>query len=348
MYAYPGIETASGFETASPLFVEERQTENISCSGVLISNASGPIFIFTEYDASVYYSFGWNTAQSRVLQPVDALGTEYMTISFGSDALMCTGVALESGTTTDIFSGDMMTSYIDYSTFSENFYDNQTGTVMTGNKPFAVFCGTDDASEYGFSWFQLPATNTWGTQYITPSLGTSFNKDIRGKIKIVANSNSTVIEVHGDFDGIYLLFSRGDSVELPTDPSVKYNISSNYPIGVAIIFYEVGDTASSFHIIPPIDDFTDNPVLFGYIDFVDNETSLVATPSVGNITEYTFNDTSLPAAEFLFEYQGTDSFLLFLREYPDKVDVTASPSLFKDLSLVSSPKLSKDDDHIFV
>ncbi|XP_060556672.1 uncharacterized protein LOC132717253 [Ruditapes philippinarum] len=327
-----GVESGSGFLTSKAETIVDDVT-NVSYSSFLVTDVTSPVYIFAEDDSIVYSSFEPNGVNSRLLQPLDAVGNEYMTISFGSSDLHCSVASLEPGTSVNIYTGSQILTRDMFKSFSETFSTFQTGTLFTGNKPFALFCGTDAGSEFGMTWFQVPATKTWGTSYITPAFGFSENGEMRAKIKIVANSNNTVLEIHGDFDGIYVLLSRGDSKELVTDPSVTYNITSNFPVGVAILYLNNPDSSpsytASFHILSPVESFMDNPVMLGYSATTENVT---ATDKHGTVTEVTLNNTDATLGDFYYSYEGLNTFLMYARILFTGIDVTPSTSLYKDFS----------------
>ena len=329
-----GVETGSEYVTSVDNDIVDEQT-NLSSSRFQVLDVTGPVYIFTDEDSIVYSSFDYNDENARLLQPLDAIGNEYMTISFGVSDLHCSVVTLEPGTSVNVFTGSQILIHNSLKSFSEIFTTNQTGSLFSGDKPFALFCGTDAGSEYGISWYQVSATHTWGTYYVTPVLAVNGSGQISAKLKIVANSNNTVIEVHGDFDGIYVLLSRGDSQELETDPSVIYNITSNFPVGVAVLYQDNPGSATSFHMLSPVESFMDNPVILGNTYSVEDAVFMTSTNNHGNATNVVFNSTNLNPEKMYLPWQELGTFTLYARRLQTGIDVTASTSLYKDFSNVS-------------
>lgn len=310
-----------------------------------IGGHSEVIHIFTE--KVVLVSYVYKNTSFRFVQPTDVLGTEYMTVSFTNSsvtpdgALTCLFKPLAPDTVLCVytkFSSNCSTSFT-----TDLYAGDQTGTVVKANQPFTAWCGTSDLSEYGFSWYQLPPTNTWGTLYMTPSIGNNISRSIRAKIRIVTNSNSTAFEIHGDFDGIYELLARGDFKEFEIDPSVVYKIESNFAITVVVIYYlDVNKTDSSLHILPPVTSFAENPlVLFGY-DPVDMRVSITQTTNITDDSGIQTGDNTILSIHeqqpglFTYQQNGTDaSFLFSLKVSNSSISVVPSSSLFKDLSWVS-------------
>lgn len=320
--------------------MQDGQLADVPCAIVNIDDTNEPVFIFTEDDVVVYYNSGIHNGMLNLLQPLDVLGNEYMSISFEtqSSVLICYVTALRPGTSTYIFTSSKTISHANYATFYELLsFGEQTGTLITGNKPVAVFCGTGGNSEYGPSSYQLTATKTWGTRYVTPSLGDDVDTNIRSKIKIVTNSNNTVVEVHGDFDGIYVLLTRGDSQELEANASVVYTISANVPVAVAVMFYNNVDHAdSSIHIIPATENFMDSPVIIGELAKSSIATPLTETTSIGDVTNYVIPDLLYPY--FKFTSKNARAFLLYNPGATFGTAVTPSTSLYKDLVYVNMLK----------
>ncbi|KAL4230333.1 hypothetical protein ACF0H5_010716 [Mactra antiquata] len=341
-----GIDTDNAYIETHNMIVEAYEPLFLNATIADVTNVRETIYIFAETDVTVSYVY--NDESYDFVQPIDALGTEYMTIDFTNDGLnnglTCVFARVYPNT---IFSYFTDFSYGQQSdSFTETFQNtDKTGSVITGNQPFSAWCGTGNQSTYGVTWYQLPPTNTWGTFYLVPSLGNNVPLSLKSKVRVVTNSNSTAFTISGDFDGIYELNARGDFEEFDLDPKNITRIESNFPVAVAAIYYdEMDPTKSSVHFIPPTESFADDPlVMFNFLPTV-TWTSVTSSSNVTNMaeefTQY-YNDTE--HTFYYYQSNGTsNSFLYSYRQSPDSFAITHSTYLFKDLTMGNICNLQAD------
>ncbi|XP_052792823.1 uncharacterized protein LOC128226804 isoform X2 [Mya arenaria] len=127
-----------------------------------------------------------------------------------------------------------------------------TGTYFKFTRPSSIFCGQFSSAKENYIFYQVPALMTWSTHYTIPSFGDSTaNRPFDAKLKIVTNSDNTIVNITGGFDALHVLYDRGDFVEQDIDLSSHYHIASNEAIGVSILFYNpTVPTDASFHLLP--------------------------------------------------------------------------------------------------
>ncbi|XP_052792628.1 uncharacterized protein LOC128226688 [Mya arenaria] len=127
-----------------------------------------------------------------------------------------------------------------------------TGTYIKFTRPSSIFCGQFSSAYENYIFYQVPALMTWSTYYTIPSFGDSTaNRPFDAKLKIVTNSDNTIVNITGGFDALHVLYDRGDFVEQDIDLSSHYHINSNEAIGVSILFYNPTEPRyASFHLLP--------------------------------------------------------------------------------------------------
>ena len=229
-------------------------------------------YLFSDQDVAVYSDLYSYNIEANLLLPYDALGDEYMTLSFndGSDVVQCRVIGHAGAIDVWMFEktgAKTLTRDVQDNTFSLTG-DDITGTVFKSRtgKPFAVFCAANRNATYAASLNQLPPVNTWGTIYITPIVGTlNGTNTFKTKLKIVTNADNTVVSIDGDFNSIHVLQTRGDAIEVPIDPSVSYEITSSHQVLVGmLLFNSLNLNGTAFKILPAADNFAESPTLISH------------------------------------------------------------------------------------
>jgi RHS repeat-associated protein len=133
-----------------------------------------------------------------------------------------------------------------------------TGTVVTSNKPVAVFGGHDcadipDGSLYCNSLVeQMPATNLWGQNFVTMPLASEYNGDT---FRFIAQTDSTQVQVNHQQVAV---LQKGQFFEqIITGPA---EISANNPIltvqyANSSVFGGNPNVDPSMIVVPPFEQF---------------------------------------------------------------------------------------------
>ena len=223
-----------------------------SRKGILIE-ASSDIALFS-------FSIEDSSCGGALIIPVDALGTDYVAISWypsvqASKRFSQLGVVAtiqntfvtftlpkNSGVTIN-FGGKVydsntplivLLSYMEVFTISDTNNRDLTGTRITSNQPVAAFSGNTFASvsyltNQDMTFSQLTPVTTWGTDYaFVPFPGRSLGD----KIKIITRDPLTTVNTTGV--NAVISFNEGGSFidrELPSDQPMR--LTSNKPVFVA-------------------------------------------------------------------------------------------------------------------
>ena len=245
-------------------------------------------------DVSVY---GLNriqyTTDAFLGLPLASLGTEYVALAFPSGTTSwgseLSVVATADGTSVTITPAMASNSRAAGVPYTINLNRGQTyqvrntltassdvsGTVITSNRPVAVFGGHQCANVPNINYSacdymveQLPPTSTWGRSFVTMPLATRRNGD---SFRFVASQNNTQVSVNGT---LVATLNRGQVHQRIVSGAA--HITSNNPLLVAQLSngssYD-GVTSDPFMmLIPPYEQFGT-----GYT---------VTTPASGFATNY--------------------------------------------------------------
>lgn len=194
--------------------------------------------------------------------PVDILGTEYLVMSYGGGAgSLLAVVAAEDNTSVTVNApGNISTPTLNRGQRYQVFGSDLTGTVITSDKPVAVF-GGNVCTNVPPGFFacdhlveQMPPTVTWGTQFVTMPLATRLGGDT---FRILASVDGTTVNVNGT---LVATLSRGQFHEsIINGPS---EIVASNPVLVAQYSNGSGfDNVTSdpfMMLIPPFEQFLNN------------------------------------------------------------------------------------------
>ena len=302
--------------------------------------AGSNIFIYTDDDVRVtvnyVMSFGDYPALHFSVEPVDTAGTEYMT-SFFQSSIVCNIIShdgkalvrkLDAGSTTVIGTVDA-NDLIQINLNGEEV----TGTVFLSSKPITVFCGSIGLN---YTWQQLRPTNTWGQVYAVPP---TYDDSVQQVVlRVITNSDFTVVSLEGDFGEEFILTNRGDFYDQEIQKEQVYNITANRPISVGVSYRTAIDniTGSSWMILPPTPNFLDDTEIFIPNQQVAFETviatSVNRTLAYSNDSFTTSNATAAAAYNILNE---PNVFTLGRAiTSSDELFYIGSTSMFKDLTQV--------------
>lgn len=301
-------------------------------------------YLFSDTEVAVYsYLYTFNE-EPNILLPYDALGSEYMTLSFNVDTNNLTCEIVGQDGNLDV--------YIYTTTGNKTLQDNvqqfrvtlkngdQTGTVFKSRfgKQFAVFCGSGRTAHYGGSLNQLPPTSSWGTYHISPVIGTYDGSTMLAKLKIVTNSDNTTVDIKGDFSETQTIQFRGEALEIDINAVITYTITSSNPVLVGMLLVTLANpTSSSFKILPAVANFAESSVLhsFSLLDNpINNVESLTVTNDIGD-----YNTILLPGVaseNVMYFYEALDTaYSLQLTYSLSQIKLVPSTTLHKDLARVS-------------
>jgi hypothetical protein len=243
--------------------------------------------------------------------PTDILGQEYIVLAYGSFGMQFGIVATQDDTTVTITPTTPIGSHpagVPYNveldrgqTYQAQGSGEVTGTIITSNKPIAVFgsnacttiplgtgvCCCDHIVE------QMAPTTTWGERFVTVPLETRLNGDT---FRFLASSNNTTISVNGT---VVATINRGQFHErILTGPST---ITASAPILVAQYSNSSsfdGVTSDPFMmLIPPFEQFlAEYTITTPATGFRQNYVNVVApTAAVGATT---LDGVPIPVASF--------------------------------------------------
>lgn len=300
-------------------------------------------YLFSDQEVAAYLDLYSISQETNLLLPYDALGAEYMTLAYktGTIDYRCRLIGHEGEIDVWIFTPTGNTTLLRDIQDVTVELSEQTGTVFRSRsgKPFAVFCGSYRSSDSA-SLNQLPPVSGWGTRYQTPALGTLIQTtNFQTKLKIVTNSDSTVLEVEGHANSITTLNNRGDSTEIDIDASKSYNIKSSHPVLVGMLIFRTTDLSSNaFKILPAVENFADSPVLYSYslIPNTPNPADGVTVTDENGQQTTTFLPGINDEKHFFYEANDTKVFSMALMFALDRVKLVPSTTLHKDFTEVSS------------
>jgi hypothetical protein len=240
--------------------------------------------------------------------PTDILGTEYIVQGYESSFAMEFGaVATQDNTTVTIVPRADVGSHLAGVPFDVALNQGQTyqlqggmsGTIVTANKPIAVFAGNQCANiPDGFSYCdhiveEMTPTVTWGKSFVTEPLATRLNGDT---FRYLASTDNTVVSVNG---ATVATLNRGQFFEqILTTAST---ITSTKPILVTQYSNSTsfdGVTSDPFEVIvPPYEQFLNSYTVTTPASGFDTNFINVVAPSatVGSVT---LDGTAIPAASF--------------------------------------------------
>ncbi|WAR00376.1 hypothetical protein MAR_024748 [Mya arenaria] len=284
-------------------------------------------FIFASDDVVVYQRV--SSYSVSPLLPVDALGSEYVTLSFGTanDDLYCSIVSSLPHIRISIYTKSNPPLSSHGVVLRHVFNESQTGSLIKSNTgaPVVVICGTDSSASIGETAYQLPPVRSWGVEHRTPAFR---YPGLSAKLKVVTNNDNTLVRVSGDFNGAYVLDERGDYIEFDIDSGVSYTVNSSFPILVALLHYnESGLHEGHISFVPPVTSFAGTPLVYmpnssPTVHYVNPEgvTSNITDP--GNTSKHVYDYT---VTSSLKEYGLASS-----TDYSAIFDLTSTTRQFVD------------------
>ena len=323
----------------------------LTTSGLILNNG---IQVTALADVTVY---GLNrqqyTTDAYLALPKDVLGTEYINLGYSAVLASQLGiVATENNTTltiTPAVTTDGHLAGIPFNVvlnqgqtyFLKNQLNDLSGSIITSDKPVAVFGGNDCAnipvnySACDHLVEQLPPTSSWGKNFVTVPLKTRLFGDT---FRFIASTNGTSISVNGS---VVANLNRGQFFE--TILSLRSQIISSEPILVAQ--YSNGSsfdgvTSDPFMmLITPYEQFLNSyTITTPATGFAQNFVNVVApAAAVGNVRldgvvidpalflpigssgfsgaqvnlslgSHTLNGTTLPFGVFVYGFDSYDSY----------------------------------------
>jgi IgGFc binding protein/Bacterial Ig-like domain (group 1) len=298
----PGNVTAISIPPEAQLSVSD---------GIEVNQA---IHVTTKAEVTVY---GLNripaTTDAYLGLPTDVLGTQYIVLSygFGFQPSEFAVVGTQDNTTVTITpSVDTLLhrAGVTYAVVLNQgdayqlrndgeSHDDLSGTVITSNKPVAVF-GADQCADIPPTAFacdhiveQLPPTSTWGKSFLTVPLATRRNGDT---FRFLASTDETHVSVNGT---PVATLNRGQFWEQIIDGLAQ--VTADQPILVAQ--YSNGTTFDNvtsdpfMMLIPPFEQFLSSYTVATLPDF-DNYINVVAP--AGAVGAIKLDGTTIPSGNF--------------------------------------------------
>jgi len=198
-------------------------------------------------------------------------------------------------------------NYTDHTQLSSGFNPNGpavdfTGTLVTSDKPVAVFGGHDcvdipDGSLYCNSLVeQLPPTNLWGQNFVTMPLASERNGDT---FRFVAQTDGTHVQVNHQEVAV---LQKGQFFEQTvTGPA---EISANNPIltvqyAKSAVAGGNSNTDPTMIVVPPFEQFGGSyTVNTPTANFPSNFINVIAPTAAAQASNVVFDGTPIPAASF--------------------------------------------------
>ncbi|HEY6248722.1 MAG TPA: RHS repeat-associated core domain-containing protein [Candidatus Angelobacter sp.] len=238
------------------------------------------IHVVSDHEITVYgLNFQVQAADAYLGLPVSALGTEYINASYTNVTPSILAIFTDPGTqfgvvapyddttvtvTPSITTGGRKQgvpySFVlhrgrTYQLQDKTFQNDLTGTIISSDKPIAVFgshkCADILSAACNHLVEQLPSTDTWGSRFVTVPLATRKNGDT---FRFIGATDGTTISIDGQ---AITTINRGEFYEtLLTQPS--YIVSSN---PVLVVQYSNGSTFDGatgdpfMIVVPPVEQF---------------------------------------------------------------------------------------------
>ncbi|WP_205525421.1 IgGFc-binding protein [Pyxidicoccus trucidator] len=273
----PGLVHAQGFSVAPG------QVTSVTIpAGAALATANGVenkgLQVSADGDVTVHVqSRATRSTESFLALPVSALGTEYVVASSGSTqaskGTQLSVVGTEAGTRVSFTrQGNTSTFTLNQGEVFQYAGTNNggadlTGSILTADKPVAVFSGSRCASAPGASSGtcglqveQLPPTKSWGRYFLTMPLAGSRGADT---FRITASADGTRVRVNAK----EVSLRRGQTYQ--TSLQSAGVISSNQPVLVA----QYAHGGPSMMLVPPVAQFL-------------NEYTVTAPPSTASGKSY--------------------------------------------------------------
>ncbi|WP_338763801.1 gliding motility-associated C-terminal domain-containing protein [Bernardetia sp. ABR2-2B] len=197
-------------------------------SSFIVSAAQLPqdrgVFVETNDPISLYaLNRKLNSADAALIFPLEALGTEYYTMSFTPNFLQSVFlvVATEDNTAVSITPSrntstgspannpinitlDRGQTYLVRSPGTNGTNNDLTGSFISSDKPIAVFSGNVrvniDGNSSDHAYEQIPSVNTWGRNFVTIPSVRQNPAVLRGYdyFRVIAQTDGTVVTISGE------------------------------------------------------------------------------------------------------------------------------------------------------
>jgi hypothetical protein len=265
---------------------------DITTNGVVENKG---IHITSDNPITVYgMSENYATSDAYLALPVDALGTNYLVMSYTYNVLpsQMTIVASEDNTAVTITptaSGGGFTAGVPGNVVLNegqtlNLKSNDyTGSLVVSDKPVSVFGGVEcvnvptGVGACDFIVEQMTPTSSWGQSFVTIPLATRSAGDI---FRFMAKDNATQVSVNG---GVVANLNQGQYYETSLASGTYNRITANKPILVGQ--YCKGSSADGatadpfFALVPPDEQFLNNYVISAGTPNIPNNFLNITSPT---------------------------------------------------------------------